>query len=76
MLFLFWFLVLSLLWSWYEMDICVKLLSDYAWSAEDDKTGFLSVGVDIFDQLYLKERKISLPIVPTSTIKEKDEKWG
>ena len=28
------------------MDVPVVLLSDNAWSAEDDKTGFLSVGVD------------------------------
>ena len=36
------------------MDVRVKLLADDVWAAEDDKTGFLSVGVDIFDQLYLK----------------------
>ena len=58
------------------MDVCVVLLADDVWSAEDDKTGFLSVGVDIFDQLYLKEQPISLPMVPMSTIKLKYEKWG
>ena len=41
---------------------------------EDDKTGLLSVGVDIFDRLYLKERKISLPMVIMSTIKRKYDK--
>ena len=46
MLFLFWFLVMSLLSSWDKMDVPVVLLADNAWSAEDDKTGFLSVGVD------------------------------
>ena len=35
------------------MDLCVKLLADDVWAAEDDKTGFLCVGVDIFDPLYL-----------------------
>ena len=39
--------------SWDEVDVHIKLLADGVWSAEDDKTGFLSVGVDIFDQLYL-----------------------
>ena len=32
------------------MDVCVKLLADDVWAAEDDKTGFLSVGVDSFDR--------------------------
>ena len=43
-----------LLSSWYEMDVCVELLADDVWAAEDDKTGFLSFGVDSFDWLYLK----------------------
>ena len=76
MLFLFWFVVMSLLSSWGEMDVCVELLADDVWSAEDDKTGFLNVEVDSFDQLYLKERPISLPMVQISTIKWKYEKWG
>ena len=54
MLLLFWFLVISLLSSWDEMDVRIKLLSDDVWAAEDDKTIFLTVGVDIYDQLYLK----------------------
>ena len=32
------------------MDVRVELPADYVWAAEDDKTSFLSVGVDIFDQ--------------------------
>ena len=36
------------------MDVRVKLLADDVWSSEDDKTGFLSVEVDSFDQLFLK----------------------
>ena len=67
---------LSLLSSLDEMDVHVKLLVDDVWAAEDDKTGFLSVGVDSFDRLYLQERPIILPIVPMSTIKRKYEKWG
>ena len=58
------------------MDVCVELLVDDLWPAEDDKTGFLSVGVDIFDQLYLKVRLISLPMMKISTKKRKDEKRG
>ena len=36
------------------MDVRVKLFADDVWADEDDKTGFLSVGVDMFNQLYLK----------------------
>ena len=46
---------MSLLSSWDEMNVCVELLADYVWAAEYDKTDFLSVGVDIYDRLYLKE---------------------
>ena len=49
------------------MDLLIKLLAYNEWAAEDDKTGFLSVGVDIFDGLYLKERPIYLPMVTMST---------
>ena len=52
-LLLFWFVVMSVLSSWDEMDVRVELLADNVWSAEDDRTGFLSIGVDISDQLYL-----------------------
>ena len=41
------------------MDIHFELLADDVWAAEDDKTGFLSVEVNSFDRLYLKERPIS-----------------
>ena len=67
---------MSLLLSWDDMDVHVELLADDEWVAEDDKTGFLSVGVDIFDLLYLKEQPISLPMVQISTIKWKYDKWG
>ena len=64
----FWIEVLSLFSSWYDIIVCVELVVYDVWCAEDDNTDFLSVGVDIFDQLYLKERPISLPMVPMSTI--------
>ena len=35
------------------MDVPVELLVDYAWASEDDKTGFLNVGVNCFGWLYL-----------------------
>ena len=53
LLFLVWFVVIYLLSSCDEMDVPVKLLADDACAAEDDKTGFLNVGVDCFSQLYL-----------------------
>ena len=75
-LFLFLFAVLSLLSSWDRIDVHVELLADDVWASEDDKGGSLSIGVDIFDQLYLKERPISFPMVTISTIKRKYNKWG
>ena len=53
MLLLFWFVVMYLLSSWYEMDVPVKLIPDDVWSAEDDITGSLSVGLDIFESIKL-----------------------
>ena len=52
-LFLFWSVVMSLLSCWDDMDVAIGLLANDVWAAEDDKTGFLSVGVDIFDGLSL-----------------------
>ena len=57
------------------MNVRVKLLADDVWASEEDKTVFLSVGVDVFDRLYLKELPISFPVVTMSTIKKYD-KWG
>ena len=42
------------------MDFRVKLLADDVCASEDDKTGFLSVEVDIFDQLFLKNDQFPL----------------
>ena len=66
---------MSLFSSWDEMDVPVELLADGAWASENDKIGFLSVGVDIFDQLYLKEWPISLPMVTMGTNKRIYDKW-
>ena len=66
----FWIVVLSSFSSWDDIIVRVKLVVYDVWLAEDDNTGFLSVGVDIFDRFYLKERPISLPMVPMSTIKQ------
>ena len=49
------------------MDVPVELLTDDALSAEDDKTGFLNVGVDCFGKLYLQRRPISLTMTYIST---------
>ena len=40
---------MSLLSSWYYMDVRVELLADDVWAAEGDRTVFLSVGVDSFE---------------------------
>ena len=63
--------VLSLCWNWCDIIVGVKLVVYDLWFAEYDNTGFLSVGLYIFDRLYLKERPISLPMVPISTITTK-----
>ena len=33
------------------MDVRVELLTDDVWASEYDKTGFLSVGVDVFESV-------------------------
>ena len=75
-LFLFWLVVMSLSSSWDDMDVHVNFFANDVWTDEDDITGSLSVGVDLFDQLYLKELPISLPMAKISSIKRKNEKWG
>ena len=77
-LFLFWFVVISLLSSSYETDVRVELIAYDVWAAEDYKTGLLSVGVDIINRYYLEKQQISLPIVQISTIRQKirnEDKW-
>ena len=60
--------VLSSFINWDYIIVRVKLLVYDVWFVEHYKTGLLSVGVDIFDRLYLKERPISLPMVTMSSI--------
>ena len=50
-----------LLWSWDDMDVPFKLIADDVWAAEYYKTGFLSVGVDSFDRLFLKNDEFPCP---------------
>ena len=71
----FWIAVLSSFSSWDDIIVRDKLVVYDVWFAEDDNTGFLSVVVDIFDRLYLKERSNSLPVVTMSTIKLTYDKW-
>ena len=42
--------VLSLCWSWWDIIVGVELVVYDVRFSEGDKTGFLSVGVDIFDR--------------------------
>ena len=46
----FWMEGLSLCWSWWDIIVGVGLVVYDVWFAEDGNTGFLSVGVDIFDR--------------------------
>ena len=50
---MFWIAILSSFSGWDYIKVCDKLVVYDVWFAEDDNTGFLSVGVVIFDQLYL-----------------------
>ena len=71
---LFWMEVLYLCWTWWGIKVGVKLVVYYVWFSVDDNNGFLSVGIDDLGRLYLKERPISLPMVPMSTINTKYSK--
>ena len=44
---------MSLFSSWDDIIVCDKLVVYDIWFAEDDDTGLLSVGVHIFDWIYL-----------------------
>ena len=52
---------MSLLSSWDNIYVRVKLLADDVWSAEDDKKGFLSVEVNNVDQSFLKNDQFPCP---------------
>ena len=66
--------VLSLCWTWSGIKVGVKIVVYDIWIAENDNAGFLSVGLDNINKLYLKEQPISLPMVPMSTIDTKYDK--
>ena len=74
MLFLFWLLVMCLLSSLYKIDVRVKLLADDVWEADNDRPGFLSVGVDRSNQFFSKQ-PMSLPMVENSNRNQKYDKW-
>ena len=60
------------------MYVRIKLFADDVWAAEDDKQGFLNVGVDIFNQLYLKNDQFSCPWCKLVLLKENmidEDKW-
>ena len=61
--------------SLYEIDVRVELLADDLWEANDDKPGFLIVGLDSFDQLFLHKLPMSLPMVENSNKNQKYDKW-
>ena len=75
-LFLLWLIIMCLLSSLDDVDVRVKLLADDVWEAEDYKTGFISVGLDNFELLFLLKWPMSLPIVQNSTKNRKYDKWG
>ena len=63
-----WLEALPLCWRRWDVICWFKIVIHDVWFAEDDNTGFLSVGLDDLGQLYLKERPISLPMVSIRTI--------
>ena len=78
MLILFWLLVIYLLSSLDEIDVRVELPADDVWEAEDNKTVFLSIGFDIFNQLFLKNDQFPCPwckLVPKIENMINEDKW-
>ena len=63
-----WLEALPLCLRGWDVIVGFEIVIHDVWFAEDDNTGFLSVGLDDLGRLYLKERPISLPMVPISTI--------
>ena len=58
-----------------EIDVRVELLVDYVWEADDNKPGFLSVGVNSSDRLFLYKLPMSFPMVENSNKNRKYDKW-
>ena len=44
-----------------EIYVCVESLADDIWEAEDDKTGFFSVGVDSFESVIFENEQFCSP---------------
>ena len=61
------------------MDVCVEVLADDVWAAEDDKTGFLSVELDCYESVIFEKLPTSLHMVQISTKIAKyiinEDKW-
>ena len=62
---------LSLCWCGWDVIGGFEIVIHDVWFSEDYNTGLLSVGLDDLAWLYLKERPISLPMVPINTINTK-----
>ena len=76
MLFLFLLVVMCLLSSLDNIYICVKLLADDVWEAEDYKTVSLNVGVKSFDWLFLKHDQFPCPWCKLVLKNQKYDQWG
>ena len=65
---------MSLLSSWDEMDVRVKLLADDVWLDEDYYSGFLSIEVKCFYQLIFKNDQF--PCLCYKLVLKTNMKWG
>ena len=70
-----WLEALPLCWQGCDVTGWFEIVIHDVWFAVDDNTGFLSFRLDDLGLLYLKERPISLPMVPISAIITKFGKW-
>ena len=66
-----WLEALPLCWRLWDVIGGFEIVIHDVWFAEDDNTGFVSIGLNDLGRLYLKERPISSPMVPISTINTK-----
>ena len=66
-----WLEALTLCWQGFDVTGWFEIVINDVWFAVDDNTDFLSVRLDDLGRLYLKERPISLPMVPIITINTK-----
>ena len=66
-----WLEALPLCWRGWDVIGGFEIVLHDVWFSVDYNNGFLGVGLDNSGRLYLKERPISLPMVPMSTINTK-----